>query len=164
MKLTKNTIRFSTVSSVLILLMISFAGCKKEKQKDELGEIKGAPGNPRFNLQFTNSSKVDLDLYVETPNGSRIYYGNQSAQKGQLDVDCLCGDCPTGPNENIYWVPGTAPSGTYKVWVEYYGDCDGAGSPSTFTLRIMNNESVLNTYTGTLTPINEKSAVYTLSF
>ena len=28
----------------------------------------------KFNLQFTNSENVDLDLYVQIPSGAIIYY------------------------------------------------------------------------------------------
>ena len=112
-------------------------------------ELVGQEGNPRFNLQFTNGDNVDLDLYVETPNGVTIYYGNTSGDNGELDVDCLCDDCPQGPNENIFWESGTAPSGTYKYWVDYYDDCGNGGS-SDFTLRVIKNGTVLATKTGTL--------------
>ena len=124
------------------------SGCtKKEEQAAPAVQLAGTPGNPRFNLQFTNQANVDLDLYVKTPNGTIIYYGRKSSQGGVLDVDCLCGNCPNGPNENIYWVPGTAPSGTYQFWVEYYGRCSGAASSATsdFTLRVVNNSTVVDT-------------------
>jgi hypothetical protein len=148
---------------------IALGGCKKELDPDDNvndtpGAIQGAPGNPRFNLQFTNGSKTDLDLYVQTPNGTVLYFGNPSGQNGQLDVDCLCGDCPNGPNENIYWTPGSAPRGTYKVWAEYFDYCDGSMSASSYTLRIMNNSSILQTYNGTLSPTNAKSPVYTFNY
>lgn len=113
-------------------------------------ELVGAPGNPRFNLQFTNEENVDLDLYVKTPNGVTIYYANAAADGGTLDVDCLCGVCPQGPNENIFWENGTAPTGTYEYWVDYFGSC-GSGTPSSsFTLRVLKNSEVVATRTGTL--------------
>lgn len=162
--------KIATILSLIMLSTLVFGiySCKKkeqEKEKEEsLGEIKGTPGNPRFNLQFTNSAKVDLDIHVLTPNGTEIYYYRPTGQKGQLDLDCLCGDCKNGPNENVFWTPGTAPSGTYKVWVEYYDSCDGGQNSSNYTLRIMNNSNVLNTYTGTLNQGTKKSPVYTLNF
>ena len=113
-------------------------------------DLVGQEGNPRFNLQFTNGDNVDLDLYVETPSGAVISYMNTSADNGELDVDCLCGECPQGPNENIYWESGTAPSGTYRYWVHYYGSCDGDDASSNFTLRVIKNGQVLATKTGTL--------------
>lgn len=128
-------------------------------------QLAGTPGNPRFNLQFTNSANVDLDLYVKTPSGTIIYYGNKSAQGGRLDVDCLCTACPNGPNENIYWVPGTAPAGTYQFWVQYYGSCGSSTAPtSDYTLHVVNNNTVVSTYTGTLSQTLNKSAVYSKTY
>lgn len=158
-----------TLIAVMLLLMVMGMsyGCKKEDKKpadDQPGEIQGNPGNPRFNLQFTNGSGVDLDLHVLTPNGSEISYGNPQAENGQLDVDCLCGLCPNGPNENIYWTEGTAPHGTYRFWAEYFGDCDGAGSSSDFTLRVLKNSQVITTYSGTLSPSAVKTDIYSFTY
>ena len=110
----------------------------------------GQDGNPRFNLVFTNPENVDMDLYVKTPSGAIISYSNRSADLGTLDVDCLCGGCTQGPNENIFWENGTAPNGTYEYWVNYYGDCGVAGSSSSFTLRVIRNGAILETKTGSL--------------
>ncbi|PZP51459.1 MAG: hypothetical protein DI598_03150 [Pseudopedobacter saltans] len=166
MKKQKKHICLKSVFVMICISMLLFSCSKKgdSEDSDTTEEIKGSPGNPRFNLQFTNGTKTDLDLHVLTPNGSEIYYANPSAQSGELDVDCLCGDCPNGPNENIYWQSGAAPTGTYKVWVEYYDACDASMSSSTFTLRILKNSEVLKTYTGTLSPSNTKSTVYTVAF
>ncbi len=157
------TLFFTPLTAICLLMMVS---CKKTKE-DVLPPdtpLVGNPGNPRFNLQFTNEANVDLDLYVQTPNGTKIYYSNQTAQGGELDVDCLCGDCPNGPNENIFWVDGTAPAGAYKFWVEYYDDCGNSGSQaSTYTLRLLRNSQILETYTGTLTPTNRTSPKYTFT-
>ena len=164
----KKIISISILRSVMLLSLVSifYLSCKKNNSdsNNDPGAIQGAPGNPRFNLQFTNGSKTDLDLYVATPNGYVLSYSNPSDQKGQLDVDCLCGDCPNGTNENIFWVPGTAAKGIYQVWAVYYGDCDGSGASSNYTIRIMNNSNILQTYTGTLSPNNNQSPVYTYNY
>lgn len=136
-------------------------GCKKE---DSGPELKGSAGNPRFNLQFTNEQNVDMDLHVLTPNNFELYFANSQGDNGVLDIDCLCGVCANGPNENIYWSPGTAPHGEYKFWVEYYDDCGTSGSASTYTLRLMRNSDVLETYTGTLTSQGSKSQIYTFTY
>lgn len=114
----------------------------------EDGGLDGEDGNPRFNLQFSNSENVDLDLYVQTPDGSIIYYGNESAQGGILDVDCACGGNCDG--ENIFWENGSGPSGQYTYWVEYYGDCGSGSTSSSYTIKVMNNNTVVQTKTGTL--------------
>lgn len=137
-----------------MLLTFTFNSCSGDDDSgndgETMDELVGQDGNPRFNLQFTNSENVDLDLYVQTPSGAILYYGNQTADAGTLDVDCLCGDCPQGPNENIYWENGTAPSGTYKFWVDYFGACEQDGASSNFTLRVVRNGVVLQTKTGTM--------------
>jgi len=148
-----------------ILLSITicslFISCSKSGGSDT-NAIAGTAGNPRFNLQFTNPQNVDLDLHVLTPNGTEIYYSNPIGQGGQLDVDCQCAGCASGPNENIYWVNGTAPHGTYQFWAQYYQSCSGAPASSNFTLRILNMNTVIHTYTGTLS--SGKSQIYTFTY
>ncbi len=119
---------------------------EKDGPACEGGGLDGEDGNPRFNLQFSNSGNVDLDLYVQTPNGSVISYSNSSAQGGTLDVDCACGDGCDG--ENVFWDNG--PSGQYTFWVDYYGDCGSGSTASSFTIKVMNNNTVVQTKTGTL--------------
>lgn len=149
----------------LCALPLIVLNCRKDDKEDKIDEeveqLVGNPGNPRFNLQFTNPTNVDLDLYVKTPSGKVIYYGNKTADQGRLDVDCLCGICPQGPNENIYWTDGTAPKGTYEFWVEYYDDCGTRNSSSDFTVRLIKNDRVLQKYTGTLNSEGQKSTKWT---
>lgn len=138
--------------ALMFFVAIAISSCSK----DDSAEVKepdlvGQDGNPRFNLQFTNPDNVDLDLYVQTPSGKIIYYGNPTAELGSLDVDCRCGECSEGPNENIFWANGTAPAGTYKYWIEYYDYCAAENASSTYTLRIIKNGTVLETKTGVLT-------------
>lgn len=149
----------------LTILALPFLGlaCNNDddEPEDEVNEVEqliGNPGNPRFNLQFTNKENVDLDLYVKTPSGKIIYYQNITADNGKLDVDCLCDDCPQGANENIYWEEGTAPKGQYEFWVEYYENCGTSGSKnSDFTVRLIKNNEVKSKYTGTLTASGQQS-------
>lgn len=133
--------------------------CASEDDSDggDTTDLVGQDGNPRFNLQFTNPDNVDLDLYVKTPSGAVISYLNRSADMGTLDVDCLCGNCASGPNENIFWVNGTAPTGQYEYWVKYYNDCGTDGASSSFTIRVIKNGSVISTKTGTLNAIGEST-------
>ncbi len=117
-------------------------------------DLVGGDGELRFNLQFTNESEVDLDLHVRTPGGFDIYYSDPvDPSGGELDVDCYCGDCPQGPNENIFWPQGSAAeAGTYSVSVEYFAPCgfDFPLPTSDYTLRILHAGAVVETYTGTL--------------
>jgi uncharacterized protein YfaP (DUF2135 family) len=138
----------------IAFLLFALTSCDKESSSnddnDNTDVLVGQDGNPRFNLVFTNPDNVDLDLYVKAPNGTIIYYGNPSAAGGTLDVDCLCGSCAQGPNENIFWETGSAPSGQYEYWVEYYGSCSGSSPSSNYTIRTIRNGVVLDTKTGSL--------------
>lgn len=132
------------------LLIFGTYNCKK---KDPEPVLVGSPGNPRFNLQFDNEENVDLDLYVRDPTGETIYYSNTwSYSGGELDVDCLCDDCPRGPNENIFWPEdNSAPKGIYTFWVDYYDYCGSSSNrTSSYTVRVTNNKKLIATYTGSL--------------
>lgn len=146
--------------SILFCVTLLFGSCKKNEPVEEL--LIGNPGNPRFNLQFTNSENVDLDLYVTDPNGVTIYYSNPySSSGGALDIDCMCNDCSQGPNENIFWPEDdSAPKGTYRYWVEYYDSCTTSGNiASDFKVRVTMNRRVVATHEGTLT--SGRSTVWT---
>jgi hypothetical protein len=142
---------------ILAISSITITSCEEEEEEEELiidepSGLVGQDGNPRFNLTFTNAANVDLDLYVKAPNGTIVYYGNPSGAGGVLDVDCLCGSCAQGPNENIFWQNGSAPNGQYQYWVKYFGGCSGSsGASSSFTLRVIKNGQILETKTGSLT-------------
>ncbi|VVB68258.1 Periplasmic copper-binding protein (NosD) [uncultured archaeon] len=100
-------------------------------------------------VTLTWHAEADIDLYVEDPNGDTVSYSNPSVPSGgELDRDNKCGDFEMGKPENIYWPEGGAPDGTYKVRVNYYGDCSDAG-PVRWTVRVVVG-SVAKTYTGTL--------------
>lgn len=122
-------------------------------QDHEFIDLVGGEGVLRFNLQFTNELNVDLDLHVLTPTGEEIYYAQaEDSSGGSLDVDCFCDNCESGPNENIFW-PHSAfpPAGTYTVWIEYYAMCTLDGpSASDYTLRILEDNEIAATYTGTM--------------
>lgn len=93
----------------------------KEKVKAAGGNVSAAL---RFSLAWTNCD--DLDLYVTTPTGTTLYYGNRGRKidGGQLDVDANCfgGRRTPGkemaPVENIYF--DSIMDGTYKVEVRNY--------------------------------------------
>ena len=132
-----------------------------EEQTNEVEELVGNPGNPRFNLQFTNKENVDLDLYVKTPSGKTIYFSNVSADNKKKEKKKIYANSPQGTNENIYWADGTALKGEYEFWVRYYDTCETTGSTSSdFTLRLVKNNQVLQKYTGTLNTIGQESTHY----
>lgn len=152
------------ITGAFTLLFIVAKGCKNAEPQLNYTAIKGTAGYPRFNLQFTGGAYNDVDLYVETPNGAIISYNNIAAQNGRMDIDCLCGDCPDGANENVFWQDGKAPRGTYKIWAEYFDPCMVEDGAAAYTIRMMKGKQVLNTFTGKLSSHNRKSVVYTFVY
>ena len=78
----------------------------------------------------------DVDLHVVTPSGEEIYFANESAQGGTLDLDSNP-DCTIDNvnNENVTW-PTASPSGTYTVRVDYYNSCGVASTNFVVTINI----------------------------
>jgi uncharacterized protein YfaP (DUF2135 family) len=86
-------------------------------------------GTGDVQISVTWDSEADLDLHVIEPNGTEIFFGNPRSSTGaELDLDSNAG-CSDGPRaENIHWVSGLAPRGTYTVRLHYRSNC---GAPST---------------------------------
>jgi len=145
-------------------ILIVAKGCKNAEPELKYSAIKGSEGYPRFNLQFTGGTYNDVDLYVSTPNGSVISYKNLKAQNGRMDVDCLCGDCSDGANENVFWEDGKAPKGIYKVWAEYFDPCVVQEGSARYLIRIMKGGQELKAFSGELSVNNRKSPVYTFVY
>lgn len=152
----KNRFLLRLVAVFALGLFLTLPGCRREVDI-ALPKLAGNPGNPRFNLVFTNEANVDLDLYVKDPNAEILFFANERAFRsgGRLDVDCLCGSCPQGPNENIFWpLTPTSPRGKYEVWVNYYDNCTSPLQAASYTLRIIDDSRrnpIVATFTGSLT-------------
>jgi hypothetical protein len=74
-------------------------------------------GNGDIKVTLAWDTGADLDLHVVDPSGEEIWWDDPSAKSGGfLDVDDIDGY----GRENIFWEDGTAPSGTYRVYVHYY--------------------------------------------
>jgi hypothetical protein len=128
-------------------------------------EVTGAGGGD-VQVTLTWDTEADLDLWVTDPDGFKIYYGNAvSPSGGMLDFDDTNGYGP----ENTFWLPGTAPNGSYFIQVDHYYDTQPTnytvtilffGTPYTFTGTIGDDETIdiveLNTSKSTVTPLNSK--------
>jgi len=103
---------------------------------EEAAEADLGTGDVQITLRWY--STVDLDLSVADPSGDSIDFGHKvSASGGELDRDANW-PCDTGtstPVENVFWPPGGAPAGHYRVTVTYRGGC-GAPGPQPFELLI----------------------------
>jgi len=126
-----------------------------EDEDNEGGYVQPQTGDVQVTLKWYD--EVDLDLYVQDPNGDVIYHDNpRAASGGELDVDANypCGNTTPTPLENVYWPRGGAPSGNYEVGVKYFADCTGMGSVE-YQVIVRLNEEILDTYSGAISPGEE---------
>jgi len=112
-------------------------------------------GDVQVSVVFDANS--DVDLYVTDPSGEQIFYGNRtSASGGELDLDSNA-DCQIDAvnNENIVFPDGTAPRGTYAVYVDYFASCGVPRTNYVVTIQVVGQEP--QTFTGTFTGTAESN-------
>ena len=94
----------------------------------------------------------DLDLYCTDPSGEMISYQNKQSSSGgklEIDMNVQYPDCNT-PIENIFWPHGSAPSGTYNVYVKLYHRHENNNSPVPFEVEVKHN-GIVDKYSKTAT-------------
>lgn len=161
---------------VLFILVLLATACATTK-----------PGTGDISFRLRWDGSADLDLHVTDPAGRhigtemrigavdledarrqaeeqlRLREASADVPEGILDIDCnadperMC----KRPIENIFWPTGTAPRGTYTVWVHHFQNVTGDG-PVPFTLEIRRGERVVRTIRGTVdrdAPTSEKTVV-----
>ena len=115
----------------------------------------------RFHMSFNNQTYNDLDLHVVEPGGKhltlKIAPGNSASQFG---VDCRCGACLDGPDENIYWEQNQAGTGIYEIWVQQFEMCDQTMVDSEFTLYVYERDELKATLEGKLRQGNSQALYY----
>ncbi|MBP5180931.1 MAG: hypothetical protein J6127_06565, partial [Clostridiales bacterium] len=112
---------------------------------DVLNSLEAGTGEITISMMWDNTD--DLDLHVITPDGSHLYYGNRSAQGGELDIDAnTASNMMDNPVENIFFE--TPEAGTYRVYIKNYSDRSD-GSSANYVVRVtVGGES--QTFTGTI--------------
>ena len=119
-------------------------------------------GTGDVQVTLTWNGYNDLDLYVTDPFGETIYYQHTtSASNGQLDVDanrgCVSNITPN-PVENIFWLSGAAPRGTFTVYVNYYANCTGSSLQDAYALHIL-VDGADREFTGTVSRVGDNYSV-----
>ncbi len=108
-------------------------------------------GTGDIQISMTWDTQSDVDLWLTEPNGNKIYYANKiSSTGGELDFD---NTSEYGP-ENIFYKT-VAPSGTYKVEVDYFS---GAPLVTNYNIVVKKGNSITS-YEGTLTVDNQTNTV-----
>jgi hypothetical protein len=108
------------------------------------------------------SGEADLDLHVIDPFGEEVYSGHMYSSSGGVldgDVNWPCGPGPA-PVENVFWPRGGAPSGEYRVLVNYYEDCKNQG-PVDWTVMVRVDGNLVASQTGR---ISEGQTVHAVTF
>ena len=85
-------------------------------------ECKSKPSTGDVQVLLSWNNYNDLDLICTDPSGECVFFRNRHvASGGKLDIDMNVEypDSKT-PVENIFWSPGSAPNGTYNVYLLYY--------------------------------------------
>lgn len=97
-------------------------------------------GDVQISVSWTGAS--DVDLHVIDPSGEEVFFGNlTSASGGTLDLDsnAAC-SIDNVNNENVVWPVGGAPSGEYRVIVDYWSDCGVPRSDYVVTIQAEGQE------------------------
>jgi len=102
--------------------------------EQRLGQVGAKSGDLQFSLFWRNIN--DLDLHCIDPENVEIYFQNKisTGTGGELDVDQNAhAPYNISPVENIFWPAGGAPAGLYRIYVVFYSERVGGGTP--FTVR-----------------------------
>jgi len=142
-----------------------FIQLDKALQKVKSGEVvdctpEPSTGDVQVLLNWNNYN--DLDLIVTDPNSESVWFKNRRvSSSGQLEIDMNVEfpDSKT-PIENVYWQQGSAPNGTYNVYLLYFKQHENiAANPYRITVKQGNKT---DEYTGTIN--KEKEAIHICSF
>lgn len=97
-------------------------------------------GDVKVTLEW--ESDADLDLHVVEPDGTEIMFSQRgpTATGGELDVDANVGCEQNGSLENVFWPPGEAPAGEYRVEVNGFSVDGCGGGDFTLTIQVAGQE------------------------
>lgn len=117
--------------------------------------IKVGTGDVQVSVAWSGAS--DIDLHVFDPSGEELYYDHkQSRSGGLLDLDSNAACAIDGRNaENVAWPAGVAPTGTYRVVIDYYDDCGVARTDWIVTVQVVGTAA--RTFAGTFTGIGAET-------
>lgn len=118
-----------------------FTSCE-ETQEPSTGDVQ---------VLLTWNNFNDLDLYCTDPTGETVYFKNKKVSTGgQLEIDMNVEYPGTNkPIENIFWDNGTAPNGTYHVYLHYYQMQETNINETPYTINVTYG-GISEVYTGSI--------------
>ena len=119
----------ASAGQLVVRIAVGDAGALSGWTSYAIRVIAVGSGDIQITASWTDSA--DVDLHVIDPDANHIYFANKTAPNGgllDLDANAACSPNEASPrvfysNENITWPTGTAPNGTYKVFLDYWSDC-----------------------------------------
>jgi hypothetical protein len=135
----------SQTSLLLNVAVLDASGNTGPARSIEIALVASGTGDVKVTLSFDRVH--DLDLHVVEPNGDEIYYQQPTTESGgRIDLDSGAHCQPSAANgENIYWPPGGAPTGEYRVSVQNYEQCSPGEIRFTVTVEY---DGVVETFDG----------------
>jgi hypothetical protein len=119
--------------------------------KKRLSKYKARSGDIQISLIWDNHNDIDLHVkYNSRYINNKISWTNKSDSFGgflDVDMNSVTSYRSDHPVENIFWPPGKAPKGTFKVYVHHYS-CTGKDLKTPVKIMIKTNDSikVINTF------------------
>jgi hypothetical protein len=112
-------------------------------------------GTGDVQVSLTFDRQDDVDLWVIDPAGDTVWWAQRTVPSGgELDLDAnpACFE-PHGNSENITWPEGSAPTGTYEVYVQLFESCSNQDVNFTVTVTVIGSPPQI--FRGQLTPADE---------
>ncbi len=103
------------------------------------------------------TAPADLDLQVQEPDGTLIYYNEPHSPTGgefESNGNDFCRNISANPSESVTWATAP-PSGQYQISIHYFDGCGYTG-PVEFTITIIENAQVVDVVSGTVTAPDER--------
>ena len=136
-------------SNLNLLYGLSAGSGQGDYARHSVQILRVATGDVQVSVAW--DAPTDVDLRVTDPSGEQVYFGNLQSQSGgflDLDSNPAC-NIDGINNENIVWPTGEAPSGFYKVSLDYWSDC---GEPETnWVVTVQSRGQAPQVYSGTFT-------------
>jgi len=109
-----------------------------EREIEELGIHGGVDNDLKVFLSW-DTDRTDIDLWVTTPGGQKVFYGAKQGDGGEQLFD----DVTTGYGPESFTAHTAAP-GTYTVTVDYFGARPGAFKEARGEVIVILNEGRKN--------------------